>query len=78
MNKIVHAQYYANEVCNVVQLIAALVASFIAVVIGVYELLFYRYQLDQTKTVAYLHKCAAYNKNDELFMAFNIDDLERR
>jgi len=35
MNKIVRAQYYANEVCNVVQLIAALVASFIAVVIGV-------------------------------------------
>jgi len=30
MNKIVRAQYYANEVCNVVQLIAALVASFIA------------------------------------------------
>jgi len=28
MNKIVRAQYYANEVCNVVQLIAALVAKF--------------------------------------------------
>jgi len=35
MNKIVRAQYYANEVCNVVQLLAAFVASFIAVVIGV-------------------------------------------
>jgi len=34
MNKIVRAQYYANEVCNVVQLIAALVASFIADVIS--------------------------------------------
>jgi len=38
MNKIVRAQYYANEVCNVVQLIAALVASYIAVVIGVLAL----------------------------------------
>ena len=38
MTKIVPAQYYANEVCNVVQLIAALVASFIAVVIGVLSL----------------------------------------
>jgi len=34
MNKIVRAQYYVNEVCNVVQLIAALVASFIADVIS--------------------------------------------
>jgi len=34
MNKIVRAQYYANEVCNVVQLVAALVASFIADVIS--------------------------------------------
>jgi len=34
MNKIVHAQYYANEVCNVVQLLAAFVASFIADVIS--------------------------------------------
>jgi len=34
MNKIVGAQYYANEVCNVAQLIAAFVASFIADVIA--------------------------------------------
>jgi len=34
MNKIVRAQYYANEVCNVVQLLAAFVASFIADVIS--------------------------------------------
>jgi len=34
MNKIVRAQYYANEVCNVVQLLAAFVASFIADVIA--------------------------------------------
>ena len=39
MNKIVRAQYYANEVCNVVQLLAAFVASFIAVVIGVLAIL---------------------------------------
>jgi len=34
MNKIVCAQYYANKVCNVVQLLAAFVASFIADVIS--------------------------------------------
>jgi len=37
MNKIVRAQYYANEVCNSCATIAAFVASFIAVVIGVSE-----------------------------------------
>ena len=34
MNKIVRAQYYANDICNVVQLLAAFVASFIADVIS--------------------------------------------
>jgi len=63
MNKIVRAQYYANEVCNVVQLLAAFVASFIAVVIGVLQI-----GTDILLTITSI--------SDELLRSVNIDDLK--
>jgi len=55
MNNIMRAQYYANEVCNSCATIAAFVASFIAVVIGVLKAKKFTDVIDVCRTSNVIH-----------------------